>query len=142
MMTTPIAKIAKALPVPTGETQPFWEGCRNHELRIQQCGACGHYQFYPRLYCTACMSEQVEWVRASGRGTVLSFTVVYRPVTKAFAEEVPYVVALVTLEEGPQLMSNIIECDPEQVAIGMPVESVFEDWSEDIAVLKFRPVLA
>ena len=87
------------------------------------------------------MSEQVEWVRASGRGTVLSFTVVYRPVTKAFTEEVPYVVALVTLEEGPQLMSNIIECDPEQVAIGMPVESVFEDWSEDIAVLKFRPLL-
>ena len=79
MMTTAIAKIAKALPVPTGETQPFWEGCRNHELHIQQCGACGHYQFYPRLYCTACMSEQVEWVRASGRGTVLSFTVVYRP---------------------------------------------------------------
>ena len=74
--------------------------------------------FYPRLYCTACMSEQVEWVRACGRGTVLSFTVVYRPVTKAFAEEVPYVVALVTLEEGPQLMSNIVECDPEQVAIG------------------------
>ena len=71
--------------------------------------------------------------------------VVYRclsPVTKAFAEDVPYVVALVTLEEGPQLMSNIVECDPEQVAIGMPVESVFEDWSEDIAVLKFRPVLA
>ncbi len=138
-MTTPLAK---ALPAPTGETQPFWEGCRNHELRIQQCSACGHYQFYPRLYCTACMSEQVEWVRASGRGTVLSFTVVYRPVTKAFAEDVPYVVALVTLEEGPQLMSNIVECDPEQVAIGIPVESVFEDWSEDMAVLKFRPVLA
>ena len=88
------------------------------------------------------MSEQVEWVKASGRGTVLSYTVVYRPVTKAFAEDVPYVVALVTLEEGPQMMSNIVECDPERVAIGMLVTVTFEDWSEDISVLKFRPVAA
>jgi uncharacterized OB-fold protein len=130
----------KQLPVPTSETQPYWEGCHNHELRIQKCQACGHHQFYPRLYCTDCMSDQVEWVTASGRGTVLSFTIVYRPVTKAFAEDVPYVVALVTLDEGPQMMSNIVECDPEQVSIGMPVTVTFEDWSEEISVLKFRPV--
>ena len=72
------------------------------------------------------MSEQVEWVRASGCGTVLSFTVVYRPVTKVFAEDVPYVAALVALEEGPQLMSNIVKCDPEQVAIKMLVGSVLK----------------
>ena len=130
----------KQLPVPTSETQPYWEGCLKHELRIQKCQACGHHQFYPRLYCTDCMSDQVEWVTASGRGTVLSFTIVYRPVTKAFAEDVPYVVALVTLDEGPQMMSNIVECDPEQVIIGMPVTVTFEDWSEEISVLKFRPV--
>jgi len=86
------------------------------------------------------MSDRVEWVKASGRGTVLSFTIVYRPVTRAFAIDVPYVVALITLDEGPQLMSNVVGCPPEQVRIGMPVEVTFEDWTEEISVPKFRPV--
>ena len=98
----------KPVPVPTKETKPYWDGCKKHELHIQKCAACNHYQFYPRLYCTACMSDRVEWVKASGRAKVLSFTIVYRPVTQAFAGDVPYVVALVTLDEGPQMMTNII----------------------------------
>jgi hypothetical protein len=134
------APAAKPIPVPTRETQPYWDGCKKHELRIQQCAACGHYQFYPRLYCTACMSDRVEWVNASGRGTVLSFTIVYRPVTQAFAADVPYVVALITLDEGPQMMSNVVGCAPEKVHIGMPVEVTFEDWTEEVSVPKFRPV--
>ena len=134
------APASKPVPVPTRETQPYWDGCKQHELRIQQCTACGHSQFYPRLYCTACMSERVEWVTASGHGTVLSFTIVYRPVTQAFATDVPYVVALITLDEGPQLMSNVVGCAPETVHIGMPVEVTFEDWTEEISVPKFRPV--
>ncbi len=138
-MTSPASK---PLPVPTRETQPYWEGCRKHELRIQRCTQCGHYQFYPRLYCTRCMSEEVEWVRASGRAQVLSFTIVYRPVSQAFAAEVPYVVALVTLEEGPQMMSQIVGCAPEEVFIGLPVEVEFEDWTEEISIPKFRPLKA
>ena len=134
------APATKPIPVPTRETQPYWEGCKQHELRIQQCAACGHSQFYPRLYCTACMSERVEWVTASGHGTVLSFTIVYRPVTQAFAADVPYVVALITLDEGPQLMSNVVGCAPENVHIGMPVEVTFEDWTEEISVPKFKPI--
>ena len=134
------APASKPIPVPTRETQPYWEGCKQHELRIQQCAACGHSQFYPRLYCTACMSERVEWVTASGHGTVLSFTIVYRPVTQAFAADVPYVVALITLDEGPQLMSNVVGCAPETVHIGMPVAVTFEDWTEDISVPKFKPL--
>jgi len=85
------------------------------------------------------MSERVEWVKASGHGTVLSFTIVYRPVTQAFAADVPYVVALITLDEGPQLMSNVVGCAPETVHIGMPVEVTFEDWTEEISVPKFKP---
>ena len=134
------ASASKPVPVPTRETQPYWEGCKSHELRIQKCAACRHYQFYPRLYCTACMSDQVEWVKASGCGKVLSFTIVYRPVTQAFAADVPYVVALITLDEGPQLMSNVVGCPPEKVHIGMPVEVTFEDWTADISVPKFKPV--
>lgn len=72
-----MATSAKPTPVPTSEPQPYWEGCKNHELGIQECDSCGHPQFYPRLYCTACMSDRVHWVTASGRGKVLSFTIVY-----------------------------------------------------------------
>lgn len=130
----------KPVPIPTRETQPYWNGCKKHELHIQRCAACGHSQFYPRLYCTRCMSDRVEWVKAVGQGKVLSFTIVYRPVTQAFAADVPYVVALITLAEGPQMMSNIVGCAPENVRIGMPVEVTFEDWTEEISVPKFKPV--
>ena len=130
----------RPVPVPTKETQPYWEGCKQHELRVQKCAACGHHQFYPRLYCTACMSDRVEWVKTSGRATVLSYTIIYRPVTQAFAGNVPYVVALVTLDEGPQMMTNIVGCEPEKVYIGMPVQVTFEDWTEEISVPKFKPV--
>jgi uncharacterized OB-fold protein len=86
------------------------------------------------------MSDQVVWVKASGHATVLSYTIVYRPVTQAFAADVPYVVALVTLDEGPQMMTNIVGCPPEQVKIGMPVQVTFDDWTEEISVPKFKPV--
>jgi uncharacterized OB-fold protein len=88
------------------------------------------------------MNSQVEWVESAGRGKVLTFTVCRLPVAKAYAADVPYVVALIRLDEGPTMMSNIVECDPESVAIGMPVEVIFEKWSEDITVPQFRPVKA
>jgi uncharacterized OB-fold protein len=130
----------KPVPVPTKETQPYWDGCKQHELRVQKCAACGHHQFYPRLYCTACMSDRVEWVKTSGRAKILSYTIIYRPVTQAFAGNVPYVVAMVTLDEGPQMMTNIVGCEPEKVHIGMPVQVTFDDWTEEISVPKFKPV--
>src|SRR2546423_1959314 len=110
----------KPIPLPTLETAPYWDGCKQHQLRIQRCSACAHHQFFPRIYCTKCFSDRLEWIDASGKATVLSFTIVRRPVSPAFASEAPYVVALVTLEEGPQMMTNIIACAPEEVAIGMP----------------------
>jgi uncharacterized OB-fold protein len=133
------ANAAKPVPTPTRETQPFWDGCHKHELRIQRCAACGHNQFFPRIYCTKCFGDRVDWIKASGRATVLSFTIVRRPPSPVFADEVPYVVALVTLDEGPTLMTNIVGCAPEKVAIGMPVEVTFDDWTEEISIPKFRP---
>jgi uncharacterized protein len=127
------------VPVPTVETRPYWEGCKRHELRIQRCAACGHHQFYPRLYCDQCFSDRVEWITASGRATVLSFTIVYRAPSAAFKGEVPYVVALVTLTEGPTMMTNIIGCPPDHVMIGMPVKVNFDDWTDEISIAKFRP---
>jgi uncharacterized OB-fold protein len=134
------AATEKPIPAPTHETRPYWEGCKAHELRIQRCGECGNYQFPPRLYCTKCFGETIEWIKASGRAKVLSFTIVRRPVSPAFASDVPYVVALVTLDEGPTLMTNIIGCPLEQVAIGMPVVVTFDDWTEEVSIPKFRPI--
>jgi uncharacterized OB-fold protein len=87
------------------------------------------------------MSDDLEWIKASGKGKVLSFTIVYRPVSPAFAEDTPYVVAIITLDEGPQMMTNIVDCDTEKLHIGMEVEVTFEDWTEDISVPKFTPTL-
>ncbi len=132
-------QLDKSLPQPTAETAAYWEGCRKHQLLIQRCTQCGHYQFYPRTVCTACMSDGVEWVQASGRGQVLSFTVIHRAVSAAYKAEVPYVLALIELDEGPTMMSNVIEIDAQNVAIGLPVEVVFEEWSDEITIPKFRP---
>lgn len=128
----------KNLPQPTAETAAYWEGCRNNQLLIQRCTQCGHYQFYPRTVCTACMSDGIEWVQASGHGRVSSFTVIRRAVSKAYVAEVPYVIALIELDEGPTMMSNVVECDPDSVAIGMLVEVTFEQWSDQITIPKFR----
>ena len=138
-MTGPAQKF---IPRPSPETAAWWEGCRNHELLIQSCTKCGHRQFYPRIICTECMSDKLEWTRSAGRGRVLTFTICRLPVSEAYAGDVPYVIALVQLEEGPTMMSNIVECNPESVTTGMPVEVIFEQRSEKITIPQFRPVPA
>jgi uncharacterized OB-fold protein len=132
--------MAKSEPERTADAAEYWEGCRRHELLIQRCENCGIHQFYPRLLCGSCSGRSLAWVRASGRGTIKSFTIVRRAVSDAYAADVPYVVALVTLEEGPTMMSNVVGCGVEQLHIGMPLEVVFEDWSDSVSIAKFKPV--
>jgi hypothetical protein len=127
------------LPKPDKDSEVYWEAARRHELVIQQCGACGKYRFYPRILCPHCLSEQFEWRQASGRGVVYSFTVIHRPPFPAFRDRVPYVLALIDLEEGVRMMSNIIECEPTDVRIGMPVEVAFDDVTEEVTLPKFKP---
>jgi uncharacterized OB-fold protein len=129
--------LTKLMPTPTPETQAFWQGCNEERLLIQRCDACGHRQFYPRLLCTACASRDVSWDEASGAGQVKSFTIIRRAVTEAYAADVPYVVALIELAEGPTMMSNVVGCDVEDVCIGMNVTVRFERRTEEIAVPVF-----
>ena len=129
----------KMMPAVSPETAEYWAACKRRELVVQRCSSCGMHQFYPRVLCTGCSARTLEWVRASGRGAVKSYTVVRRAVSEAYVAEVPYVVALIALEEGPTMMSNVVGCDPESVRIGMPVQVVFEDWSETVTVPKFAP---
>lgn len=129
----------KPLPALTGEALPFWEACRRGVFLIQRCRACGRHQWYPRGVCAHCWSGDVAWVEASGRGTVWSFTVTYANRTPGFAEELPYVLALVELEEGPKVFTNIVECDPRDVRIGMPVQVTFRQATPAVTIPYFKP---
>lgn len=117
----------RPLPVPDPGTAPYWEGTRNHELRLPKCGDCGEVHFYPRTLCPHCGSANRTWITACGRGRVYSYTVVHRAPSPAFKPLVPYVVAVIALEEGPHLMSNVGGCRAEDVRIGMPVTVAWED---------------
>ncbi|MFP6836737.1 MAG: Zn-ribbon domain-containing OB-fold protein [Pseudomonadales bacterium] len=135
-MTTELAKLQ---PVPTPESEAFWQACGEGRLLIQRCDECGHRQFYPRALCTACSSAEVALTEAAGTGRVKSFTIIRRAVTEAYADDVPYVVALIELAEGPTMMSNVVECEAEDVFIGMPVSVRFEPRSGDISLPVFAP---
>lgn len=128
----------KPIPHPTAITKPFWDAVNRGELAVQRCSDCGKFVFLPGPMCTACQGTSLDWVQSSGRGTVYSFTTVYRPAQPAF--EVPYTVAIVELEEGWYLPTNIVGVEPEQVAFGMPVRVDFEQRTDEVAVPVFRPV--
>lgn len=130
----------RPLPEATPETKEFWEGTKRGELRIQRCRACGKAYFYPRPFCPHCSSRDVEWFTASGRGTLYSYVINHRP-ARGFEDMAPYVIAVVELEEGPRMMTNIVgvEAKPENLPIDMPVQVTFEQESDDITLPLFRP---
>jgi uncharacterized OB-fold protein len=130
----------KPVPEVNPWAKPFWEAAHQKKLIIQKCPDCYKHIFYPRLLCPHCFSENLEWVEASGKGTIYSYTVVMNNAPSAFINDIPYVVALIKLDEGVQMLSNIVECDPEEVRCDMPVEVTFEKLSEDFTLPKFRPV--
>ena len=130
----------KPLPRIDEEARGYWEALARHELYFQRCRDCGTKRFYPRALCPVCLSSATEWVRASGRGVVYSFTVTYQNQAPGFREEVPYVLAIVELDEGVRMMTNVVGCAPDAVRVGMEVEVVFEDVTAEITLAKFRPV--
>jgi uncharacterized OB-fold protein len=130
----------KPLPRIDEESRGFWEALARHELYFQRCRSCGTNRLYPRAVCPVCLSSHTEWVRASGRGTVYTFTVTHQNQSPGFREELPYVLAIVELEEGGRLMTNVVGCAPDAVRIGMPVEVVFDDATPEVTLAKFRPV--
>lgn len=130
----------KLIPVPTPETAEFWRGCQSGELRLQRCDACRHYQFPPQNFCRNCSGGKLSWVAASGRGTVLSYTIVHWSPNPAYAAEAPYSLALVQLEEGPRMLTNIIGCPPGPIHIAMAVAVRFEQCSPEIMLPKFKAV--
>jgi len=131
---------AKPKPVVDHLSQPFWQGCREDRLLIQKCEACGTPRFPPGPMCHACGSERSQWSQASGHGRVYSWIVVRHPIpAEIYANDVPYVVALIELDEGVRMPSNIVDCAPETVVAGMLVEVCFRDVGE-VRLPQFRPI--
>jgi uncharacterized protein len=135
-------ELERPLPQPiTPEAKPYWDGLREQKLMLPRCRACGRAFFYPRVLCPLCHAADIEWIQSSGRGRLYSFGIVYQTISKVFKVKPPYVLAMVELQEGPRLMSNLIniEPDPRRIRCDMPVEVVFEKLTDDITLPLFRP---
>jgi uncharacterized OB-fold protein len=128
-------------PMPQPESDFYWEKCKGHELWLRHCKSCDKAYFYPRDICPHCFSRDTDWIQSSGRGTLHTFSIVHRGPTPAFRDRVPYVVAIVEVECGARIATNLVEVEPEPTAIkvGMAVEVVFEDLNDTISLPKFRP---
>ncbi|MFO7964073.1 MAG: Zn-ribbon domain-containing OB-fold protein [Desulfobacterales bacterium] len=131
----------KPLPKINADNRLFWEGCRRHELRFQQCSECGHVRWPPSDRCPRCHAAvEVNWLTSKGAGKVHTFAVYHTAYHPGFAAEVPYVAAVVALSEGPHILTNIVDCRPDEVRCDMPVTVVWEDVDDGITLPKFRPV--
>jgi len=135
------ADYTKPLPRPLSPelSRPFWEAARRHALVMPRCKMCDHLFFYPRSECPHCLSTNLEWVQVSGRARLHSFTVVQQPANAAFRDDVPYVYAVVQLDEGPRLVSNIVQGDIDALRVDMPLAAVFDDVTPEWTLVKFKP---
>ena len=129
----------RPVPRPTPETRRYWDGCKQHELWLPFCLHCQKHFFYPRRFCPSCFGWDVEWRQVSGRGKLYTYSIQYRPQGPGF--EPPYVTAIVQLDEGPRMMTNLvgIEPDPEKIRCDMPVEVDFLDLTDEMSLPVFKP---
>ena len=128
----------RALPNPDHTSSHFWQSAANGRLVLQRCTSCGTHQFYPRALCTSCAGS-TEWVEASGRGVLHTYTIIRQNRAEAFATLSPYVVGIVELEEGVRMMTNVVGCELDQLRIGMPLEVVLLEAADDIGLPFWRP---
>ena len=130
----------KPVPAPDPDSAPFWAGCREHRLMLQKCGACGAFRYPPGPLCPHCRAREARWVQSAGRGKVYSWIVVTHPVPKeVYAADVPYVVALIELDEGVRIASNIVGCTPAEVRGDMRVEVRFDEVAPGVTLPRFGP---
>ena len=129
---------SKPLPALDGLTKEFYNWCRRGDLRFQRCSACQAWRHVPRPMCASCGSFEWTWQRSSGRGTVFSWTVAERPMHPAFQDDAPYAPVVIEMAEGVRLVSEMLDCSPDELEIGMPVELVFDHVTPEITLPKFK----
>jgi uncharacterized OB-fold protein len=138
-MTQTVDAPRKPVPQPDDLSRPFFEGAARGELMIMRCTACGAYLAPASRLCTECLNESLEWVAASGRGTLFTFAVMHQKYHPGFFGELPYNIAVVELEEGPRLNSNVVGVANDDLQVGMPLRVTFEEAGEGVTLPKFRP---
>ena len=129
---------ARALPAPDNAALHYWQSAADGTLVLQRCVDCGQFQFYPRALCAACGGE-TEWVDATGRGTLYTFTIIRQNRSEAFVRLSPYAVGIVELDEGVRMMSNIVECDLDRLEVGMALEVLLLKAADDVGLPFWRP---
>ena len=129
----------KPLPRITKEDRPFWEAAKRHVLVLPKCRGCGHVSFPPYVACSKCLSFERDWIEASGRGKVWGYIEMRQPYIKSFEDDLPYNVVLVELEEGPFMYSNVTGIPSDEIKPDLPLEAYFEDVTNEITLIKFRP---
>ncbi|WP_119155851.1 OB-fold domain-containing protein [Caldimonas tepidiphila] len=129
----------KPLPRPTPLSQPFWDGLREHQMRLQQCGDCNHWIFFPRSHCPSCGSRRLGWKSVSGLGRIYTYTVARVPTLPEFSDELPQLLAVVELDEGPHLNTTLVGVAPESVRVGMRVRPVFDERPGRVTLLRYTP---
>ena len=137
-----MSEYTKPVPVPSKESQPYWDGLRDGKLLMPRCDACKRYWFPPSLLCPHCNCETWAWTETKGRGRIFSYVVYHRVYHSAFAQDVPYAVAVIELDEGPRMYSNVIGIAPDKLVCDMKVEIVYERITDAITLPKFKPVAA
>ncbi len=131
----------KPLPIILPETKQYWQAAKRHELFLQKCKFCGQVIYFPRIICFKCFSDELEWFRAKGFGTIYSYTIIhYQIAHRSFEPDIPYVYAIVDLDEGARMISNIVNIDPFKVKIGMRVKVIFDDVTDAVSIPKFEPI--
>jgi len=129
----------KPLPAITTLNEPYWHGLRRRELKMPKCNDCGKIWYPPSPFCPSCWSRSFTWQQLSGRGRVNSWVVFHQAYFSSYKDDIPYNVAEVELEEGPRLLTNLVGVANEDIAIGMPVEIVYDDVTDEVTLAKFRP---
>ena len=127
------------LPAPEPETEAFWDAARERRLLVKRCADCGEAHFYPRPFCPRCWSENVKWEDASGHATLYTWSTVHVNDLPPFHERVPYVAAIVELSEGPRMMTNVVDCEAEQLAIGMSLQVRYRNLDDEFSIPVFAP---
>jgi uncharacterized OB-fold protein len=125
-------------PTPTAETAHYWRAALEGRLEIQYCRACARHQFYPRRFCTQCLSDQLDWVEASGRGRIYTYTICHVAAHPAFETRVPYAIGMIELDENVRMLAGIVDSDVERLSIGASVQVCFERISDNIALPMFQ----
>jgi uncharacterized OB-fold protein len=132
--------IPKPMPEPTPTSQPFWDGLKEHKVRIQYSPSAGAYVFYPRVLAPRTLADDLEWREISGEGTLFAFTIADRPTAPPWKDSLPQLLAIVELDEGPRLSTEMINVDPGALAVGMKVKPLFEDHPDhNVTLLKYEP---